>query len=65
MNCYSVTLSHSIDRDKTLNFNFGVKAFSEDEAIKKIKRAIMPEDRDVLFCKYSSKCDKNCMNCII
>jgi hypothetical protein len=65
MNCYSVTLSHSIDGNKTSKFNFGVKAFTEDEAIKKIRRAVVPGDKDILFCKYSDKCTKNCENCII
>lgn len=65
MNCYAITLLHPVDSNRTSNFNFGVKAFTEDEALTKIRQAILPEDKDVLFCKYSKLCTKNCANCII
>lgn len=65
MNCYEVTLSHQSERDTTSNFNFAVKAFNAEEAINKIKRAVLPEKKDRIYCKYSKKCVANCNNCII
>lgn len=65
MNCYEVTISRPVEKDKTSSFNFAVKAFTEEEAINKIRRAILPEKKDLLFCKYSDRCTSNCDNCII
>jgi hypothetical protein len=65
MNCYEVTLSHPSESNITSRFNFAVKAFNEEEAISKIKRAILPEKKDRIFCKYSKKCVSNCNNCIM